>query len=106
MLASEITPQRLESGDVQPNGHVEEIKPQTLPASSEDTIRQDEKEAPESVDASDDDSIGTKLERLGRERPACFKSAWQETGFVFSICVCQVLSVSSIHHTPLGAELY
>lgn len=102
MLVSHNTPRRLESEDVQTNGQVEEIKP----TGSEDTIRQGEMEAPEPTDASDGESIGAKLERLGRERPACFKSAWQETGFVFSICVCQVLSVSPTQHTPLDAESY
>ncbi len=35
-----------------------------------------------------------RLERLGRQRPAIFNSAWSEMGFVFSISMSQVLSAS------------
>lgn len=34
-----------------------------------------------------------RLQRLGRERPAVFKSRLAEIGFVFSIAMCQVLTV-------------
>lgn len=37
-----------------------------------------------------------RMERLGRQRPEVFKSLWAEIGFVFSISMSQVLTVSSI----------
>ncbi|RPB16171.1 putative MFS multidrug transporter [Morchella conica CCBAS932] len=33
-----------------------------------------------------------EIERLGRVRPECFKSAWSEIGFVLSICMSQILT--------------
>ena len=44
----------------------------------------------------EEESLEVRLERLGRERPSCFKSTWQEAGFVFSIAMSQVLAVISI----------
>jgi hypothetical protein len=41
-----------------------------------------------------EESMEARLERLGRQRPETFHSAWSEIGFVFSVCMCQVLSVS------------
>jgi hypothetical protein len=41
-----------------------------------------------------EESMEARLERLGRQRPETFNSAWSEIGFVFSVCMCQVLSVS------------
>ena len=41
----------------------------------------------------DEESLEARLERLGRARPECFKSTWQEAGFVFSIAMSQVLAV-------------
>ncbi|KAL5365063.1 major facilitator superfamily domain-containing protein [Aspergillus floccosus] len=32
------------------------------------------------------------IERLGRERPACFSNAWSELAFCFSIFMCQILA--------------
>lgn len=43
----------------------------------------------------EEESLEVRLERLGRERPACFKSTWQEAGFVFSIAMSQVLAVTT-----------
>jgi hypothetical protein len=43
-----------------------------------------------------EDSIEFRLERLGRQRPEVFESLWAEIGFVFSISMSQVLSVSFI----------
>ena len=42
-----------------------------------------------------DESAEARLERLGRQRPEVFNSIWSEIGFVFSISMCQVLSVRS-----------
>jgi hypothetical protein len=45
-----------------------------------------------------------EIERLGRERPEVFKSRWSEIGFVFSICMSQLLTVcycSICLHMPL-----
>ena len=44
-------------------------------------------------DGLDEESLEVRLERLGRERPACFRSTWREAGFVFSISMSQVLAV-------------
>jgi hypothetical protein len=41
-----------------------------------------------------EESIESRLERLGRQRPEVFESIWAEIGFVFSISMSQVLSVS------------
>lgn len=41
-----------------------------------------------------EESVEARIQRLGRERPAVFKSRWSEIGFTFSICMCQVLTVS------------
>lgn len=37
-----------------------------------------------------------RIERLGRQRPEVFKSLWAEIGFVFSISMSQVLTVSFV----------
>jgi hypothetical protein len=41
-----------------------------------------------------EESVEAKLERLGRQRPEVFDSIWAEIGFVISISMSQVLSVS------------
>jgi hypothetical protein len=41
-----------------------------------------------------EESAEARLERLGRQRPEVFHSTWSEIGFVFSISMSQVLSVS------------
>lgn len=41
-----------------------------------------------------EESVDARLERLGRQRPEVFESIWAEIGFVFSISMSQVLSVS------------
>ena len=41
-----------------------------------------------------EESAEARLERLGRQRPEVFDSIWAEIGFVFSISMSQVLSVS------------
>ena len=43
-----------------------------------------------------EESIESRLERLGRQRPEVFESLWAEIGFVFSISMSQVLSVSFV----------
>lgn len=43
----------------------------------------------------EEESLEVRLERLGRERPSCFKTTWQEAGFVFSIAMSQVLAVAT-----------
>lgn len=40
-----------------------------------------------------EESPEARLERLGRQRPEVFDSAWAEIGFVFSISMSQVLTV-------------
>jgi hypothetical protein len=41
-----------------------------------------------------EESDQARLERLGRQRPEVFGSIWSEVGFIFSIAMSQVLSVS------------
>jgi hypothetical protein len=41
-----------------------------------------------------EESLEARLERLGRQRPEVFASIYAEIGFVFSISMSQVLSVS------------
>jgi hypothetical protein len=43
-----------------------------------------------------EESLEARLERLGRQRPEVFSSVWAEIGFVFSISMSQVLSVSRL----------
>ncbi|KAI9699130.1 MAG: hypothetical protein M1836_003319 [Candelina mexicana] len=38
------------------------------------------------------ETTDARIERLGRERPAKFKSIWAELGFCFSICMSQILA--------------
>lgn len=47
------------------------------------------------VDCSSEESLDARIERLGRQRPDNFQSLWAEIGFVFSICMSQVLSVKA-----------
>lgn len=46
-----------------------------------------------------EESDAARIERLGRQRPDVFSSLWAEVGFVFSISMSQVLSVS-VPHLP------
>jgi hypothetical protein len=43
-----------------------------------------------------EESTAVRLQRLGRQRPNVFNSVWSEMGFVFSISMSQVLSVSDV----------
>jgi hypothetical protein len=45
-----------------------------------------------------EESQEARIERLGRQRPEIFHSRWAEYGFVFSISMSQVLSVSPSTH--------
>lgn len=49
-----------------------------------------------------EESAEARLERLGRQRPEAFDSVWSEIGFVFSISMSQVLSVSSLNSLPMS----
>jgi hypothetical protein len=44
----------------------------------------------------DEESHEARIERLGRQRPEQFKTLWAEIGFVFSIVMSQVMTVSFI----------
>lgn len=55
--------------------------------------KQDE-EDPSSDYPAVEESTKARLERLGRQRPEVFDSIWSEIGFIFSISMSQVLSVS------------
>ena len=41
------------------------------------------------------ESMQARIERLGRERPAKFKTAWTEIGFCFSLLASIVMAVSN-----------
>jgi hypothetical protein len=56
--------------------------------------RQVENNVPESRFHGIEESIEERIKRLGRQRPDVFDSRWAEIGFVFSICMSQVLTVS------------
>jgi hypothetical protein len=43
----------------------------------------------------EEETVSQRIERLGRERPKAFKTLWAEIGFVFTISMSQVLTVSS-----------
>ena len=40
----------------------------------------------------DDEPFSVRIERLGRQRPPLFKNIWSEIGFLFSICMSQILT--------------
>ncbi|EXJ86185.1 hypothetical protein A1O1_06555 [Capronia coronata CBS 617.96] len=40
----------------------------------------------------DDEPLDVRIQRLGRERPPAFKTAWSEVAFVFSIVMSQILT--------------
>jgi hypothetical protein len=42
----------------------------------------------------DEETHEARIERLGRQRPEKFKTLWAEIGFVFSIVMSQVMTVS------------
>jgi len=42
----------------------------------------------------DEETHEGRIERLGRQRPEKFKTLWAEIGFVFSIVMSQVMTVS------------
>lgn len=42
----------------------------------------------------DEETHEARIERLGRQRPEQFKTLWAEIGFVFSIVMSQVMTVS------------
>lgn len=44
----------------------------------------------------DEETHEARIERLGRQRPDQFKNLWAEIGFVFSIVMSQVMTVSLI----------
>jgi hypothetical protein len=60
------------------------------------TTRNDEDGAQAREDL--EESQEARIERLGRQRPEIFHSRWAEYGFVFSISMSQVLSVSLSTH--------
>lgn len=88
------------------------IDPGGTNADNSTIIREDEKVATDKNDINaagnstptfntandEEESLEVKLERLGRVRPECFKSTWQEAGFVFSIAMSQVLAVTITPH--------
>ena len=42
------------------------------------------------------ESMQARIERLGRERPAKFKTAWTEIGFCFSLLASMVMAVRNL----------
>jgi hypothetical protein len=79
-LVRELTPAATYQGSV--------VSP-TTPGPFEKEIQQQGLDSPRV-----EESIESRLERLGRQRPEVFDSLWAEIGFVFSISMSQVLSVS------------
>lgn len=48
------------------------------------------------LETEEEESMAARIERLGRERPKAFDSLWAEAGFVLSVSMSQVLTVSKI----------
>jgi len=42
------------------------------------------------------ENMEARVERLGRERPALFKTPWTEVGFCFSLLASMVMAVSVV----------
>ncbi len=42
------------------------------------------------------EDMQARVERLGRERPAIFKTLWREVGFCFSLLASMVMAVSAV----------
>lgn len=51
-------------------------------------------EKPSAVDGEESETEEARVERLGRERPAIFKSLWAEIFFCYSILASQFMAVS------------
>lgn len=64
----------------------------TIELATMDTMRSERQMS----EADEEESMAARIERLGRERPKAFKSLWAEVGFVFTISMSQVLTVSSL----------
>ena len=47
------------------------------------------------------EGMQARIERLGRERPAKFKTVWTEIGFCFSLLASMVMAVSN-HFTLMA----
>lgn len=98
-----ISPRRETSSTIS-NDHLDEVP---SPAAYKEDIRpvssglQGREKQPQDT-FSIEESAEARLERLGRQRPEVFDSTWSEIGFVFSISMCQVLSVCS----PLGKSYF
>ena len=48
-----------------------------------------------------EESTEARIARLGRERPAQFKSAWSELGFLLSVFTAQIMAVSLLRTANL-----
>lgn len=46
--------------------------------------------------AAEGESMQARIERLGRERPAKFKTVWTEIGFCFSLLASMVMAVRNL----------
>ena len=57
---------------------------------------------PEPVgDGEETDSENARMERLGRERPAKFKTLGAELAFCYSIIASEFMAVSTVHRRPV-----
>ena len=54
----------------------------------------------------DEETHEARIERLGRQRPEKFKTLWAEIGFVFSIVMSQVMTVSLFSIVIETSHLY
>lgn len=105
MKTTEKEPQSIYVGERKsensPGGNNELLVVERLP---DDQIEPEESKKPSNEDVipekscndEEEESPEARIERLGRERPAVFKSLWAEIAFVFSISMSQVLSVRVI----------
>jgi hypothetical protein len=80
------------SGSVVAASNQEDVASLRAPGPSE---KEKERHGPNSPLAVEEPAEA-RLDRLGRQRPEAFGSLWAEIGFVFSISMSQVLSVSHV----------
>ena len=88
-MLSSTSKDRSHAEQAEPHGH----QVQSSRASQSDTPHMDSTPGEKvPIEPEDEESMDARIERLGRERPAIFKSLWAELAFVFSIYMSQILT--------------
>jgi len=89
------------AASIRPSLNADSIRPMSLDSGSSRI----EKGKVSSFRDEGEESVEARIERLGRQRPATFKSIWSEVFFVFSIMMSQLLAVSPGPWRLLGLDL-